>query len=1173
MGTITSPTSSTTPNDLERAYTPLPDQPEPLVSPAGHRRPMRVLSSICLSVLFLSSLVLLILTQQGPEPTSNADPQESLPLTTSKWPANLTPPSRGVSQGVSEKAFRQFSDVESYPWTNAMLSWQRTSYHFQPEKNWMNGPLFHMGWYHLFYQYNPDSAVWGNITWGHAVSRDLISWLYLPFAMVPDEWFDISGVWTGSATILPDGEIIILYTGDTSDSVQVQNLAYPANLSDPLLLDWVKYPGNPVMIPPPGIKVDDFRDPTTAWSGPDGKWRVTIGSKVNKTGIALLYETTNFTSYQLLEGVMHAVPGTGMWECVDFYPVSTTGANGLDTSANGPGIKHVLKASLDDNKHDYYALGTFNPISAKWTPDDPELDVGIGLRVDYGKYYASKTFYDQNKGRRILWGWIGETDSETADILKGWASVQTIPRTVVFDDKTGSNILQWPVEEAESLRLSSHEFDGVELGPGSVVPLDIGSATQLDITVTFEVNEAALGATVEADVGYNCTTSGGAAGRGILGPFGILVLADESISELTPVYFYIAKGTDGSASTYFCADESRSSKATDVGKLVYGSIVPVLDGEKLSARLLEKEPINEDPQKASTLPEAFSQFSTGDSTAASETTCQQFCDAEVQTYLWTNAMLSWQRTTFHFQPQKNWMNDPSAPLFHMGWYHLFYQYNPYSAVWGNMTWGHAVSRDLINWLYLPFAMVRDNWYDANGVWTGSATILPDGQIIVLYTGVSDDSAQVQNLAYPANLSDPLLLDWVKYPNNPVMVPPPGIGLEYFRDPSTAWIGPDGKWRVMMGSKVNTTGIALLYKTSNFTSFELLDGVVHAVRDTGMWEFLDFFPVSMTGTNGLDTCFTGPGIKHVLKAGLYDNLHDYYVLGSYDPITDKWTPDDPDLGVGIGLRVDYGEYYASKSFYDQSKGRRILWAWIPETDNRDANLLKGWASVQSIPRTVVLDDKTERNILQWPVEEVESLRTNSHEFEKVELGPGSLVPLDIVPASELDITATFEINEEALDATVEGGVGYNCTTSGGSVQRGISGPFGLIVLADEAFSELTPVYFYIAKGIDRNAKTFFCADGSRSSLASDVGKLVYGSEVPVLHGEKFSMRLLVDRSIVESFAQGGRTVITSRVYPTKAIYGAAKVFLFNNATGVKVTASVKIWHMRSADLHPFPFDEL
>ncbi|XP_059629444.1 beta-fructofuranosidase, soluble isoenzyme I-like [Cornus florida] len=491
-----------------------------------------------------------------------------------------------LSDSVDQlKTFRQFSgDGKVYPCTNAMLpSWRKTTYHFQPQENWMSGPLFHMGWYHLFYQHNPNSPVWGNITWGHAVSTDMIHWHHLPFAMVPDSWFDCNGVFTGSATILPDGQIIMLYTGDTIDHVQVQNLAYPANLSDPLLRNWVKYAGNPVIIPPRGIAPKDFRDPTTAWLGPDGKWRITIGSKVNTTGVSLVYQTTNFISYELLDGVLHAVPGTGMWECVDFYPVSMTGKNGLDTSATGPGLKHVFKASLDDEKRDYYALGTYDPVNGRWTPDNPELDVGIGLRVDYGKYYASTTFHDQNKDRRILWGWIGETD-RSDDLLKGLASVQAIPRTVLFDNKTGTNLLHWPVEEVESLRLNSTEFNEVEVEPGSVVPLNITSATQLDISATFEIDKEALEATVEADVNYNCT--GGATARGALGPFGLLVIADETLSEQTPVYFYIAKDTDGSAKTWFCADETRSSKASYVYRSIYGSIVPVLDGEKFSMRLL-----------------------------------------------------------------------------------------------------------------------------------------------------------------------------------------------------------------------------------------------------------------------------------------------------------------------------------------------------------------------------------------------------------------------------------------------------------------------------------------------------------------------------------------------------------------------------------------------------------
>ncbi|XP_024981537.1 beta-fructofuranosidase, soluble isoenzyme I-like [Cynara cardunculus var. scolymus] len=583
-----------TTTDLEHAtsYSPLPDSDHHRPPPSQWRRPITLLSGIFLFMLLFSSLIALVINQHGQQQIAG----DGTPLSSNSAPAAkkvLEPISRGVSQGVSEKSNFQLSSaaavVETYPWTNAMLSWQRTGFHFQPPKNWMNdpnGPLYHMGWYHLFYQYNPDAAVWGNITWGHAISTDLINWYHLPFAMVPDQWYDIKGVWTGSATILPDGQIVMMYTGDTNEEVQVQNLAYPANLSDPLLLDWVKYSGNPVLTPPPGIGSKDFRDPTTAWVGPNGKWRVALGTKVNKTGITLVYETTDFTSYELLDEVLHAVPGTGMWECVDFYPVSTTESNGLDTSVNGPGIKHVLKSSLDDNKHDYYALGTYDPISNKWTPDNPDLDVGIGLRVDYGKYYASKSFYDQNKQRRLLLGWTGETDSEAADILKGWASLQTIPREVVFDKKTGKNILQWPIKEVEKLRSKSTVYKKVLLEPGSLVPLDIGAATQLDIIATFDIDSTVLEAALEADVGYNCTTSGGSSSRGAFGPFGLVVLADESRTEQTPVYFYIAKGTDGVASTYFCADQSKSSTASDVVKLIYGSTVPVLDGENFSMRLL-----------------------------------------------------------------------------------------------------------------------------------------------------------------------------------------------------------------------------------------------------------------------------------------------------------------------------------------------------------------------------------------------------------------------------------------------------------------------------------------------------------------------------------------------------------------------------------------------------------
>ncbi|CAK8564776.1 unnamed protein product [Lathyrus sativus] len=534
-------------------------------------------------------------------------------------------------------------------------------------------------------------------------------------------------------------------------------------------------------------------------------------------------------------------------------------------------------------------------------------------------------------------------------------------------------------------------------------------------------------------------------------------------------------------------------------------------------------------------------------------------------YNWTDAMFSWQRTAFHFQPQKNWMN---GPLFHMGWYHLFYQYNPDSAIWGNITWGHAVSKDMIHWFYLPIAMEPDKWFDINGVWTGSATLLPNGEIIMLYTGDTNNYVQVQNLAYPANLSDPLLLDWVKYADNPVIEPPPGIGLKNFRDPATSWIGPDKKWRVVIGSKKEKTGLAFVYKTTNFTYFELNDNYLHAVPSTGMWECVDFYPISINGPNGLDTSVNGPEVKHVLKASMNDRKIDCYAIGTYLIENDTWVPDNPNEDVGIGLLLDYGRYYASKTFYDQVKKRRILYGWINETDSASDDLKKGWASLQTIPRTVLFDKKTISNLVLWPIEEIESLRISSDEYEGVVITPGSVVPLNITQATQLDIFAVFEIESLISEGNISND---NIDCGGGAFERSAFGPFGIIAIADDTLSEQTPVYFSISNTSLGCSTTFFCVDETRSSKASEVAKPVYGSKVPVFSDEKLSMRVLVDHSIIESFAQGGRRVISSRVYPTEAIYGASRLFLFNNATNINIKVSIKIWHLNSAFIGPFPFD--
>jgi beta-fructofuranosidase len=223
--------------------------------------------------------------------------------------------------------------------------------------------------------------------------------------------------------------------------------------------------------------------------------------------------------------------------------------------------------------------------------------------------------------------------------------------------------------------------------------------------------------------------------------------------------------------------------------------------------------------------------------------------------------------------------------------------------------------------------------------------------------------------------------------------------------------------------------------------------------------------------------------------------------------------------------------------------------------------------------VELDEKTRTNLIQWPVEEIETLRINSTDLSGVTIDHGSVYPLALHRATQLDIEASFRLDSATIAALNEADVGYNCSTSGGSANRGALGPFGLLVLADGK-AEQTAVYFYVAKGLDGGLQTHFCHDESRSTLAKDVVKRVVGYTVPILDGEAFSVRVLVDHSIVESFAMGGRSTATSRVYPTEAIYGAAGAYLFNNATSGTVTVEKLVVHeMDSSYNQIFMADDL
>ncbi|XP_045085339.1 beta-fructofuranosidase, insoluble isoenzyme 4 isoform X1 [Aegilops tauschii subsp. strangulata] len=532
------------------------------------------------------------------------------------------------------------------------------------------------------------------------------------------------------------------------------------------------------------------------------------------------------------------------------------------------------------------------------------------------------------------------------------------------------------------------------------------------------------------------------------------------------------------------------------------------------------------------------------------------------------------RTAYHFQPPKNWINDPCGPMYYNGIYHEFYQYNPDGSfnpnTSYNIVWGHSVSTDLVNWITLEPAIEPDTPNDIKGCWSGSATIVSGDQPVIIYTGVIDiEKHQVQNIALPKNRSDPYLREWTKAGNNPVIQSGvPGLNSGQFRDPTTGWIGPDGLWRIAVGAQLNGYGAALLYKSEDFLNWTRVDHPLYSSNASIMFECLDFFAVLPGSNNGLDMSSAIPnGAKHVLKMGMNFG-EDVYVIGVYDLKRDAFVPDTDDSR--LWPRIDYGNFYASKTFFDSKHGRRIIWAWTTETDSSSDDIAKGWAGIYSFPRTIWLDNDGKR-LLQWPVEEIESLRRNEINHQELELKKGDLFEIKGIDTLQADIEIDFELTSiddaDPFNPSWLFDTEKHCQEADASVHGGI-GPFGLVILASDNMEEHTVVHFRVYKS-QKNYMILMCSDLRRSSLTPGLDTPAYGGffEFDLEKERKISLRTLIDRSAVESFGGGGRVCIMARVYPVSLVDDDHQphVYAFNNGSATVRVPHLRAWSMRRAQV--------
>ena len=318
----------------------------------------------------------------------------------------------------------------------------RPQIHFSPKAHWMNDPngmVYSNGVYHLFFQYYPDSTVWGPMHWGHAISKDLMHWEEQAIALYPDS---LGCIFSGSAVVDKNNTsgfgkngkapLVAIFThhdfvGEKAgtNTFQNQSIAYSNDEGK----TWIKYAGNPV-VKNPGIR--DFRDPKVMWYEPEKKWVMTLATKDRVT----FYSSPNLKDWSKESefGKDEGAHG-GVWECPDLFALDDNGKKVwvLTVSIN-PGAPNKGSATQ-------YFTGNFNGKTFTATGTDTKW-------IDHGTDNYAGVTWSNTGDRKIFLGWMSNWNYATVVPTKNWRSATTLPRELKIKH-VGKNIFvaSAPVKE------------------------------------------------------------------------------------------------------------------------------------------------------------------------------------------------------------------------------------------------------------------------------------------------------------------------------------------------------------------------------------------------------------------------------------------------------------------------------------------------------------------------------------------------------------------------------------------------------------------------------------------------------------------------------------------------------------------------------------------------------
>ena len=479
-----------------------------------------------------------------------------------------------------------------------------------------------------------------------------------------------------------------------------------------------------------------------------------------------------------------------------------------------------------------------------------------------------------------------------------------------------------------------------------------------------------------------------------------------------------------------------------------------------------------------------------------------------------NEMISYQekyRPAFHFSPNKNWINDPNGLVYYKGEYHLFYQYNPYGNKWGHMSWGHAVSNDLLHWQHLPVALEEypdPLTGDSTMIFSGTAVIdkntsgLCEGKdcMIAIYTShVHKDNqglTQHQSLAY----SNDKGRTWKRYDKNPIL----DIKRKDFRDPKVFWFEPQQKW--VMATVIPDLFKVRFYESKNLLEWKQLSEFGPLGDTTRIWECPDLYELPIDNQQGKTKWVLSLSGGHP-QGSKFVGMQ--YFIGQFDG--NNFVTDDPKKPA---LYIDHGkDFYAGIIYNNMPKedGRTIMIGWVNNWTYANQVPTSPWRGAMSLPRTLSLKETdTGLRLIQAPIKEIESLRTEM-----------------MTDTISLESSVEIELELNADPSQEEG------------------------IRLFESEGEETVIGY-------RAADHILFLDRRKSGNVNFNPDFASIEEVSILSvNKKIKLRIFVDQSIIEVFANDGEASITDYVFPESSSY---KIETYNK--GGSPAPLFKLWKLKS-----------